>query len=262
MPTTSDADVTSRGHAAKASTEDHDPTKPAPTRQRPFLLELYGTAVGKKYAMAITGIVLMGYVLAHLLGNLKLYLGAASIDSYGLWLRESLGYPILPHTATLWIMRIGLLAAFVLHIVAAYQLTVMNKRARTVGYSAKRDYQAADFAARTMRWTGVIVLLFVIYHLADFTWGVEVVNPDFEHGAVYANVVASFSRPGVAAWYILANLALGVHLYHGAWSLFQSMGWNNRGLNHLRRGFATGFAVLITVGNISFPIAVLTGIVG
>jgi succinate dehydrogenase / fumarate reductase cytochrome b subunit len=206
--------------------------------------------------------VLMGYVLAHLLGNLKLYLGADSVNEYGRWLRETLGYPILPHEGLLWLMRLGLLAAFVLHIVAAYQLTAMNKRARSDNYVGKRDYQAADFAARTMRWTGVIVGLFVVWHLADFTWGVEAVNPAFEHGEIYDNVVASFSRPAVSVWYILANLALGVHLYHGAWSLFQSLGWNNRGLNHLRRGFATGFAVLITVGNLSFPIAVLTGIVG
>mgnify|MGYP006174538975 CR=1 FL=1 len=112
-----------------------------------------------------------------------------------------------------------------------------------------------------MRWTGIIVLLFVIWHLADFTWGVEAVNPDFVRGEVYANVVASFSRPAVGIWYILANLALGVHLYHGAWSLFQSLGINNRRFNHWRRAFATGFAVLIVVGNVSFPVAVMTGIV-
>ncbi len=262
MPATPEADVTSRGNAAKHSTEATDPAKPKPTRRKPFLLELYGSALGKKYVMAVTGIVLMGYVLAHMIGNLKIYLGAETLDHYGEWLRTSLGYPILPETYTLWLMRLGLLAATVLHILAAYQLTVMNKRARAHGYEGKRDYQAADFAARTMRWTGIIVLLFVIWHLADFTWGVEAVNPDFVRGDVYDNVVASFSRPAVGIWYILANLALGVHLYHGAWSLFQSLGINSRRFNHWRRAFATGFAVLIVAGNVSFPVAVMTGIVG
>jgi succinate dehydrogenase / fumarate reductase cytochrome b subunit len=262
MPTTPEADITSRGHAAKPSTEQTDPRKPKPTRKKPFLVQLYASALGKKYVMAVTGIMLMGYVLAHMIGNLKIYFGVSSLNEYAHWLRDSLGYPILPLTGALWIMRIALLAAFVLHIVAAYQLTVMNRDARSRGYQSKRDFQAADFASRTMRWSGVIVLLFVIWHLADFTWGVEAVNPDFVSGEVYDNVVASFSRPVVSAWYILANLVLGLHLYHGAWSMFQSLGINNRNFNHLRRSFATGFAVLIVVGNLSFPIAVLTGIVG
>jgi succinate dehydrogenase / fumarate reductase cytochrome b subunit len=261
MPTTPKANVTDRGNAGKPSTEQTDPAKPAPLRRRPFLVELYASAVGKKYVMAITGIVLMGYVLAHMVGNIKLYYGVESLNSYGEWLRVTLGYPIVPRGVALWLMRIGLALAFVFHIVAAYQLTAMNRRARTTTYAAKRDFKAADFASRTMRWTGVIVGLFVVWHLADFTWGVEAVNPSFEHGEVYDNVVASFSRPAVSVWYILANLALGVHLYHGAWSLFQSLGINSRRFNHWRRTFATGFAVLVTVGNLSFPIAVLTGIV-
>jgi succinate dehydrogenase / fumarate reductase cytochrome b subunit len=262
MPTTRNANVTNRGHAAKPSTEETDPGGLGAPRRRSFLVELYASAVGKKYVMAITGIVLMGYVLAHLVGNLKLYFGAESIDSYGEWLRVTLGYPIVPRGVTLWSLRIALTAAFVFHIVAAYQLTVMNRDARATNYAGRRDFKAADFASRTMRWTGVIVGLFVVWHLADFTWGVEAVNPDFEHGRVFDNVIASFSRPAVSVWYILANLALGVHLYHGAWSLFQSLGINRRRFNHWRRMFATGFAVLVTVGNLSFPIAVMTGIVG
>lgn len=259
MPSTPEAKLSDRGNAAKPSTEQKQP-KPA-ARRLPFALELYRSALGKKYTMAITGIMMMGYVLAHMIGNLKMYLGAESLDSYGHWLRESLGYPILPHTVTLWLLRLGLLAAFILHIVAAYQLTVMNKKARPESYRSKRDYQAADFAARTMRWTGVIVLFFVIYHLADLTWGVEAVNPDYVRGEAYANVVASFSRPIVAFWYILANLALGMHLYHGGWSMFQSLGISSRRFNPARRAFATGFAVLVVAGNISFPVAVLTGVV-
>jgi succinate dehydrogenase / fumarate reductase, cytochrome b subunit len=239
--------VTDRGPAA------------GPARRRPVLVELYGTSVGKKYAMAITGIVGMGYVFAHMIGNLKIYLGAESFDHYAHWLREGLLTPILPETVTLWIFRLVLIAALVIHVHAAYGLTVTNQRARPVGYEARRDYVTADFAARTMRWTGVIVLLFIGYHLADLTWGTA--NPEFVRGEVYANVVASFSRPLVSAFYIIANIALGVHLYHGAWSLFQSLGINSPRYNHLRRGFAVAFAAIIVIGNVSFPVAVMTGIV-
>jgi succinate dehydrogenase / fumarate reductase, cytochrome b subunit len=128
-----------------------------------------------------------------------------------------------------------------------------------VKYKAKRDYVAADFAARTMRWTGIIVLLFLVWHLADFTWGW--VNPDFVRGAVYRNMDASLSRIPVAILYIVANIALGIHLYHGTWSLFQSLGWNSPRFNAWRRGLATAVATVIVVGNVSFPIAVQAGIV-
>ena len=222
--------------------------------------DFYRSGLGKKYVMAVTGIVLMGYVFAHMVGNLKLYQGEAEINRYGEWLRE-IAYPALPMEGALWGMRLILLAAFVLHIHAAYSLTRMNRRARPSGakYQSKRDYIAADFAGRTMRWSGVIVGLFVIFHLADLTFGTA--NPDFTYGDVYGNMVASFSRPEVSAIYIVANLALGLHLFHGAWSLFQTMGWNNRRFNHWRRNFAIGFAVVVVVGNVSFPIAVLAGIV-
>lgn len=227
-------------------------------RRKLFLLDLYSTAVGKKYAMALSGIALMGYVLAHMIGNLKMYLGAPDINHYGEFLRELL-VPIAPRTVVLWILRIGLIGAAVLHIHAAYSLTVLNRQARSVKYQSERDYQIANFASRTMRWTGIIVLLFLLWHLADFTWGW--VNPGFVRGDVYRNVDASLSRVPVAALYIVANIALGVHLFHGAWSLFQSMGWNRPRFNKWRRGFAIGFATLIVVGNVSFPIAVLAGIV-
>lgn len=227
-------------------------------RRKPFLLDLYSTAVGKKYAMALSGIALMGYVLVHMIGNLKMYLGPADFDHYAEFLRELL-VPIAPRTVVLWILRSGLLGAVVLHIHAAYSLTVMNREARSVKYQSERDYQAANFASRTMRWTGIIVLLFVLWHLADFTWGW--VNPGYVRGDVYRNVDASLSRVPVAILYIVANIALGIHLYHGAWSLFQSMGWNRPRFNRWRRGFAIGFATLIVVGNVSFPVAVLAGIV-
>ena len=227
-------------------------------RRKFFLLDLYGTAVGKKYAMALSGIALMGYVFAHMIGNLKMYLGPEDINHYGEFLRELL-VPIAPRTVVLWILRIGLLGAVVLHIHAAYSLTILTRAARAVKYQRARDYEVANFASRTMRWTGIIVLLFVLWHLADFTWGW--VNPGYVRGDVYRNVDASLSRVPVALLYVVANIALGVHLYHGAWSLFQSMGWNRPRFNKWRRGFAIGFATLIVIGNVSFPIAVLAGIV-
>ncbi len=256
--TTSEAKVTDRGNAGKSSTEE-PVHRPPPRRRRPLLVELYGTAIGKKYAMAISGIVGMGYVFAHMVGNLKIYLGAEDLDHYAEWLRTGLLTPIFPDAIMLWILRLSLILALVVHLHAAYALTVLNRRSRPVNYEARRDYVAADFAARTMRWTGIIVLLFIGYHLADLTWGA--VNPEFVRGDVYNNIIASFSRPIVALFYIVANLALGVHLYHGAWSLFQSLGINARTYNHWRRAFAVGFAAIVVLGNISFPIAVLTGIV-
>ena len=235
----------------------------AQTRRVPWIVALYRTAVGKKYVMAITGVVGLGYVFAHMVGNLKIYLGPESIDHYGHFLRESLLVPLLPAHVALWILRLVLIAALVLHVHASYSLTVMNRNARATRYAGPRDFVVADFAARTMRWTGVIVLLFIGFHLADITWGAQPVAPEtWERGAVYANTVASFQRPAVSIFYLLANLALGVHLYHGVWSLFQSLGINNRRFNHWRRGLAVGFTVIVIGGNLTFPIAVMTGIVG
>ena len=201
----------------------------AEKRSRFFLADLYSTAVGKKYVMAITGIAMIGFVVAHMVGNLKMYLGAEDFNHYAEFLKRLL-YPIAPEGVVLWIMRGGLLTAVLLHIHAAYSLTQLNRKARPVKYQSARDYQVASFASRTMRWTGVIVLLFIVWHLLDLTLGtVNTVGADgeFVKAEVYANVVRSFERVPVSIFYILANLALGTHLFHGVWSLFQSMGWSN-----------------------------------
>jgi len=216
---------------------------------------LYSTAVGKKYAMAISGMVLMAFVLVHMIGNLKIYFGSTALDNYSRWLR-TVGEPALPEQWLLWGVRIVLLVALAVHLHAAYTLTMINRRARPEAYRSKRDYVAADFASRTMRWTGIIVLLFLIFHLLDLTWGPA--NPDFVEGDPYHNVITSFQRIPVALVYVTANVALGVHLYHGAWSMFQSMGWTRP----WRREFAVVFAGLIVLGNVSFPIAVMIGAVG
>ncbi len=220
-----------------------------------LLLDFYRSALGKKVVMAVTGIVLYGYVLVHMLGNLKLYLGRESLNHYAEFLRV-MGEPLFPHGTVLWIFRIILLVSFGLHILAAVQLTWMNWRARPIGYEQKQVV-AAGYASRTMRWGGVIIGLFVVFHLFDLTWGK--VTPGFNPQDVYHNVVASFRVWWVAGFYILAQVILGLHLYHGLWSLFQSLGWNHPKFNHWRRQFAIAFAWIIAVGNISFPVAVLTG---
>jgi succinate dehydrogenase / fumarate reductase cytochrome b subunit len=222
-------------------------------RRRWWPLELYRSAVGKKWVMAISGIVLLGFVFAHMVGNLKAYLGPADMNHYAEGLRDLFG-PIFPRSFVLWMVRLVLIAAFAFHIHAAYALTKMNHRARPEKYASQRDYVAANFASRTMRWSGVIVLLFLAWHLADLTAGS--VNPDYVRGDAYNNLVHSFERPAVAALYIVANLALGVHIFHGAWSLFQSLGLNNPRFNQWRRNFAGAFALIIVVGNLSFPILV------
>jgi succinate dehydrogenase / fumarate reductase cytochrome b subunit len=224
----------------------------------PWPLRFWRSAVGKKWVMAVTGIMLLGFVLGHMLGNLKLYLGPSHLNDYAEWL-HTVGEPALPKNAFLWIMRSALLVAVALHITAAAQLTIMNRRARPVRYKSHRDYIAANFASRTMRWTGIIVLLFLFWHLADLTFGWA--NPDYVKLNVYNNVVYSLERWPVALLYIVANIALAFHIFHGAWSMFQSLGLNNPRWNAARKGFAAAFAAVILIGNVSFPIAVLAGVV-
>jgi succinate dehydrogenase / fumarate reductase cytochrome b subunit len=232
-------------------------------RRRPFLLDLYSTAVGKKYAMAISGIALMGFVLFHMVGNLKMYLGAAELDHYAEFLKTLL-YPLAPKESVLWILRAGLLGMLVLHLHAAWSLTVLNRAARPVKYQSARDYEEASLASRSMRLSGIVVFAFIVWHLLDLTFGVvNTVGADgeFVRTEVYANVVRSFERWPVALFYIVANLLLGLHLSHGAWSIFQSLGWNNPRFNSWRRAFARGFAAVVVIGNVSFPVAVLIGVV-
>ncbi len=233
-------------------------TAPDRAARSGFLLELYRSALGKKYLMAVSGLVWLGYVLAHMIGNLKLYQSPEAFNGYAEFLRRLL-YPILPESGTLNLLRLVMITALVVHVVSAYQLTQMNRRARPQRYEGPRDYVVADFAARTMRWTGVIVLLFMAYHLSDFLLGW--VNPAPAGATLYEKVVASFSSVPIAAFYLVANVALGFHLFHGVWSLFQSMGWNNRRFNHLRRSLAIGFTAVVVGGNLSFPIAVQLGII-
>jgi succinate dehydrogenase / fumarate reductase cytochrome b subunit len=222
-----------------------------------WFVNFYRSAIGKKAVMAITGLILFGWIFAHMVGNLKLYLGSEALNHYAEWLR-ALGAPMLPREVGLWISRVLLLVCVVFHIHAAWAVTVMNRMARPIAYS-DRDFVKATYAARTMRWGGVIILLFVIYHLLHLTTGDA--HRDFIPGDVYHNVVSGFQVWWVSAAYIVANLALGLHLYHGVWAMFTSVGMTNPRFEHWRRTFATAFAIVITVANISFPLSVLTGFV-
>lgn len=225
---------------------------------------LVKSALFQKTVMAVTGLVLFGFVLGHMAGNLKLFLpvysegphaGQYPIDVYGEWLRE-IGTPALPHGGALWIARIVLLAAVLAHFASALAVTRRNRAARPEAYRVKKTLQA-DYASRTMRLGGFIILFYVLYHLAHLTFGGA--HHDFIPGAVHHNLVSGFSVWWVSAIYMVANLALGFHLYHGLWSLFQTLGWAHSNFNPARRAFAVVFATVVTLGNLSFPLAVLAG---
>jgi succinate dehydrogenase / fumarate reductase, cytochrome b subunit len=210
------------------------------------------STIGKKIVMASTGIVLFGFVLGHMAGNLQLYLGAAALNGYAVWLREFL------HGAGLWIARAVLLACVVLHVWAAVALTAVDRAARPVGY---REWEPREstYASRTMRWSGVFLLAFVIYHLLDLTFGV--VNPHFVPGDVYHNVIASFRVVPVSLLYIAAMLLLWLHLRHGVWSMLRTLGLAHPRYDTLAHRAAAAFATLVVAGNVSFPLAVLLGVV-
>jgi succinate dehydrogenase / fumarate reductase cytochrome b subunit len=221
---------------------------------------LWNTTIGKKIAMAATGIVLTGFVFAHMLGNLKIYKGEAAFNAYALWLRE-VGAPLLGHEQALWIFRLVLLAAVALHMWAAWQLTRTGWAARTVKYD-QRQYLEADYASRTMRWGGVLIGLFVAYHILHFTLGVVGYGAgQFSQVSVYRNVVAGFSLWYISAFYMAAMVVLALHLYHGVWSMLQTMGVIAAKGDVLYRVLSLLLALAIALGNISVPASVLLGIV-
>jgi len=214
------------------------------------LARYYRSTLGKKFVMAVTGGILFAFVLLHMVGNLQVFLGREQLNSYARLLRVE---PLL-----LWAARLVLLACVGVHIVAAVQLTLHDWSMRPVGY-ARRRYRSATYAARTMVWSGPIIAAFVIYHLLHFTFGT--LHPSFVADDVYHNVVAGFSVWYVSAFYVLAQLLLGLHLYHGMWSLFQTLGVSHASHDAMRRTFASAVAFLIVAGNCSIPVAVLAGLV-
>jgi succinate dehydrogenase / fumarate reductase cytochrome b subunit len=221
------------------------------------VFSFYQSTIGKKYIMAVTGLIFIAYVIAHMLGNLKIYMGPEKINAYGRFLRD-VGHDAFGHSGLLWVARIVLLVAVILHAWAAISLWRASRVARPVGYR-KVDLQAATYASRSMRVGGLLLAVFVVYHILHLTTGQA--NPDFHHGDVYGNVVAGFSVWWASAFYIIAMGALGLHLYHGTWSFLQTLGAAHPKYNAWRKRLAWAVALIVTIANISFPIAVLIGVV-
>jgi succinate dehydrogenase / fumarate reductase cytochrome b subunit len=216
------------------------------------------SSVFKKAVMAVSGIILVLYLVAHMIGNLKIFSGRESFNGYSEWIR-TIGEPAVPAQTTLWIIRVVLLAAVAAHIWAAVSLWRQAKRARPVQYVARKQV-AQSYASRTMRWGGVILALFVIYHILDLTAGVA--NPEGTASTPYDRVIAGFSNPFITAVYIVALLALGFHLRHGIWSATQTLGQSNKKRERTVNAFATVFAVVLTAGFLIPPLSILSGLVG
>ncbi len=221
-------------------------------------VRFYEASIGKKAVMAITGVVLVGYVVGHLLGNLQIYSSnPEQINQYAAFLHNP------ANAAALWTVRALLMLCVILHITASVQLWLQNRAARPVPYY-KKDDVPASYAARTMIWSGPIVGAFVIFHVLHLTAGqvlqLRDVNGDPATPDVRFNVIAGFQHPAVAAFYILAMGLLCLHLYHGLWSMFQSVGVSHPRYTPGLKKFAAIAALLILAGNISIPIAVMTGL--
>jgi len=222
------------------------------------VMALWRTVIGKKIVMAATGVVLIGFVIAHMLGNLKMFLGPDEINAYSRFLR-AVGQPALAHGQLLWIVRIVLLFCVGLHITAVVQLTRMSWAARPIDYSVKRSVETT-FAARMMRWGGVLLAVFIMFHLLHLTGGiVGFKTGQFEHLAVYQNVVAAFHVWPVAIFYLVAMAALCLHLGHGIWSLLQTLGWSTVQNEAMLKMISWVIAIVVFVGFSSIPVAVMTG---
>ncbi|HXC25420.1 MAG TPA: succinate dehydrogenase cytochrome b subunit [Gemmatimonadaceae bacterium] len=217
------------------------------------LVVFWRSTIGKKVVMAVTGIIGIGFVLAHIAGNLLIFRGAEALNGYSHMLHG-------PAAELLWVARVVLLGSVILHITAAYQLTQVSHAARPHDY-AKRESQVSTYASRLMRWGGVLLLVFIIFHILHFTTGT--IRPGvFVAGDVYTNVVSSFRIWWVSLFYMVSIVFLGLHLYHGAWSSVRTIGAASRSPNPLHRRIAMGIAVIVWLGFTIVPFAVWTGMVG
>jgi succinate dehydrogenase / fumarate reductase, cytochrome b subunit len=227
------------------------------TRGRSSARTLWHTTIGKKVVMAVSGLVMVLFLLVHMLGNLKIFFGPTDFDAYAGWLR-TIGEPALHRTWFLWIQRVVLLVALVAHVTAAAQLSTRDRRARPVRYVHSQRAKAT-FATRTMRWGGVVLALFIVWHVLDLTIGV--VNPDFVAGKPYHNVVVDFQVWWINVIYLVAVLMVGLHIHHGFWSASQTLGINRPTRDRAIKAVGSTLAVVITAGFAIVPIAVMTGLV-
>jgi len=215
-------------------------------------LRFWQTTVGKKVIMAVTGVILFGFVVGHLLGNLQIFLPPEKINNYAATLRA--------HPALLWIARITLLVAVVFHTWSSFQLWLLQREARPVSYVKKVNLHST-YASRTMAWSGPIILAFVVFHLLHLTFGTVHPGGRFETHNVYNNVITGFQVWPVSLFYIIAMIMLCYHLYHGLWSMFQTLGITHPVYTPILRVLAKIVAILIAAGNISIPVAILAGII-
>lgn len=215
-----------------------------------WLRNFWDSTIGKKIVMAVTGLIGVGFVIGHMLGNLLVFQGAQAFNDYAHFLRSTGG--------ALWAARAVLLVAVILHVIAALQLTRRANAARPVGY-ARREPQVSTLAARSIRWGGVLLLVFIVYHILHLTLGT--VHPEFLEGDVYRNVLVAFRNPFVVAFYVLAMAALALHLYHGAWSSMRTLGAYRPDVHPLRRRLPVLIAIVVAVGFAITPLAVLFGVV-
>lgn len=221
-------------------------------------IAFWHTMIGKKVVMAVTGVVLVGFVIGHMVGNLKIFSGPDEINAYSRFLRD-VGAPELANGQLLWFVRTVLLICVALHITAALQLSRMSWAARPVGYSVKRDVETT-FAARMMRWGGVLLVVFIVFHLLHLTIGAVGFHAgQFRHLAVYQNVMAAFAVWPIALFYIVAMGALCLHLDHGIWSMLQTLGWNTARNERKLKIASRLIAIAVFLGFSSVPVSVLAG---
>jgi succinate dehydrogenase / fumarate reductase cytochrome b subunit len=218
---------------------------------------LYRSSVGKKILMAVTGFIWFGFLLGHMAGNLKAFQGAATFDEYAHHLRV-FGEPILPERGFLWAFRGVMLAAFLVHALLAWQTSSRSWSARGIKYRRKENLNFT-FASGLMRWGGVLILVFVVFHILHMTTGD--VHPSFVEGAAYGNLVTGLRNPWIAGFYVVAMLAVCLHLYHGVWSMFQTLGAAHPKYEAYRRPFAVVMALVVFLGFVSIPVSILAGVV-
>lgn len=215
------------------------------------MFAFWRTTVGKKIVMAVTGVILIAFLIGHVAGNLLVFRGAVAMDAYSAFLKREL--------AALWLVRAILFVSVVLHVVAAAQLTLLDRAARRKRY-ARTEPQAATIASRTMRIGGIFIAVFIVFHLLHLTTGTIRPAP-FEETRVYDNVVGGFRVFWVTALYVVAMLAIGLHLFHGAWSSLRTLGLSRPSAEPLHRPLAAALAILIWAGFTSIPVAIFFGLV-
>ncbi|MBB4773333.1 succinate dehydrogenase cytochrome b subunit [Actinomadura livida] len=219
---------------------------------------IYRSTVGKKAVMAVTGAVLVLFLITHMIGNLKIFFGAESFNDYAHWLR-TLGEPAVPYRTVLTLLEAGLVVAIVLHMWSAVSLARRASAARPVKYQAKKKSHAQGYAARTMRYGGVIIAFYVVWHLLDLTF--FVVNPLGGDATPYQRMIADFdpSRWYITVWYVVAVLLVGAHLHHGIWSACQTLGLRTPRTERLLRGLSGTIAAVVTLGFVAVPVSITFG---